>query len=489
MSEAIGEIGRSDFVARHGLWNDEQVRAAASLVRRAHEANVRTVRISFADQHGVLRGKTLVIDMLEAVLRNGCSMTSTLLLKDTAHRTVFPVWQGAAGSNPDQMSGASDLVLVPDPATFKVLPWAPGSAWMLADCHYPGGLPVPFCTRTLARKALADLEAEGFHYLAGLELEFYIFKLTDPCLDAEQCGQPSEPPKVRMLAHGYQYLAENRFDEFEPILDQIRATLQDLNLPLRTLEVEMGPSQCEITFGPVKGLPAADNVMLARSAIKQICRRNGYHATFMCRPAMPNIASSGWHLHQSLVEVGGGRNAFVSDADAETLSRCARMFMAGLLENAAAACLLATPTINGYKRYRPYSLAPNKVVWGRDNRGAMIRVIGAPGDPGTHIENRIGESAANPYLYFASQIVSGMDGMARGLEPPPAVDNPYDATARTLPGNIIDATNEFKRSALFRRRLGDTFVDYLATIKEFEIRRFLSEEVTDWEQREYFELF
>jgi glutamine synthetase len=204
---------------------------------------------------------------------------------------------------------------------------------------------------------------------------------------------------------------------------------------------------------------------------------------------MPNIASSGWHLHQSLVEVGGGRNAFVSDADAETLSRCARMFMAGLLENAAAACLLATPTINGYKRYRPYSLAPNKVVWGRDNRGAMIRVIGAPGDPGTHIENRIGESAANPYLYFASQIVSGMDGMARGLEPPPAVDNPYDATARTLPGNIIDATNEFKRSALFRRRLGDTFVDYLATIKEFEIRRFLSEEVTDWEQREYFELF
>lgn len=486
---SAGGIGRNDFVAQHGAWTPEQSQAAKELVRRAKEANVRTVRISFADQHGVLRGKTLVVDMLEAVLKNGCSMSSTLLLKDTAHRTAFPVWLGGSGDSLEHMSGAGDIVLVPDPTTFRCLPWAPGSAWMLADCHYQSGPPVTFCTRNLCRRMLSDLEAGGYHYLAGIELEFYIFKLIDPRLEAQHSGQPSEPPTVRMLAHGYQYLTENRFDELEPILDQIRAALQDLALPVRTLEVEMGPSQCEITFGPVKGLAAADNVMLARSAIKQVCRRNGYHATFMCRPALPNMASSGWHLHQSLLDSTSGRNAFVSDEEGAILSPCARQFLAGLLENAGAACLLAAPTINGYKRYRPYSLAPNKVVWARDNRGAMLRVIGGPGDPGTHLENRVGESSANPYLYLASQIVSGMDGIARKLLPPPAVDNPYDATARSLPSSIVDAIQEFKQSRLFREKFGDVFVNYLSAIKEFEVRRFLSEEVTDWEQREYFELF
>ncbi len=487
-SDGIGGIGRSDFVARHALWDDAQVEAAAELVRRIRESNVRTVRLSFVDQHGVLRGKTLVVDMLESVLRNGCSMTSTLLLKDTAHRTVYPVWQSGGGQNLAQMTGAGDFVLVPDPSTFRLLPWVPGSAWMLADCYYQTGVPVPFCTRRVLRTQLARLETAGYRYLAGLELEFYIFKLVDPCLEPQQCGQPSEPPKVRMLAHGYQYLTENRFDELEPILDQLRATLVELGLPVRTLEAEMGPSQCELTFGPVEGLRAADNVVLVRSAIKQVCRRNGYHATFMCRPALPNMASSGWHLHQSLLDTRFGHNAFVSADERELLSPCGRHFVAGLLENAPAACLLATPTINGYKRYRPYSLAPNKIVWARDNRGAMIRVIGGPGDPGTHLENRIGESAANPYLYFASQLVSGLDGLERKLDPPAPVDTPYDTNTRMLPASIVDAIAELRQSALFRRQLGDPFVDYLLTIKEFEVRRFLSEEVTDWEQREYFEL-
>jgi glutamine synthetase len=487
-SEGSGAIGRSDFVARNALWDDAQVEAAAALVRYARESHVRTVRLSFVDQHGVLRGKTLVVDVLESVLRNGCSMSSTLLLKDTAHRTVYPVWQGVDGLNLAQMTGASDFILVPDPSTFRLLPWVPGSASMLADCYYQSGAPLPFCTRRLLRTQLARLETAGYRYLAGLELEFYIFKLVDPCLEPQQCGQPSEPPKVRMLAHGYQYLTENRFDELEPILEQLRATLVELGLPVRTLETEMGPSQCELTFGPVEGLRAADNVVLVRSAIKQVCRRNGYHATFMCRPALPNMASSGWHLHQSLLDIRSGHNAFVSCDERELLSPCGRHFVAGLLESAPAACLLATPTINGYKRYRPYSLAPNKIVWARDNRGAMIRVIGGPGDPGTHLENRIGESAANPYLYFASQLVSGMDGLERQLDPPDPVDTPYDTNTRRLPASIVEAIAELRQSALFRRQLGDQFVDYLLTLKEFEVRRFLSEEVTDWEQREYFEL-
>jgi glutamine synthetase len=484
-----GSIGRADFVSQHGIFDPPQRQAAADILRRAQDDNVRTVRISFADQHGILRGKTLVAGMLESVLRTGCSITSTLLLKDTAHRTVYPIWQGAADRNPAQMSGASDMILVPDPTTFRLLPWAPGSAWMLADCYHQNGASVPYCTRSLCRRVLMRLSDSGYRFLAGLEIEFYIFRLIDPKLEPQQCGQPSEAPTVRMLSHGYQYLTENRYDELEPILEQIRAALAALELPVRSLESEMGPGQCELTFGPTEGLQGADNVILIRSAIKQICRRNGYHATFMCRPALPNIASSGWHLHQSLLDARTGQNAFVSSDERELLSACGRHYVAGLLENARAACLLAAPTINGYKRYRPYSMAPSRIVWARDNRGAMIRVIGAPGDPGTHLENRIGESAANPYLYFVSQIIAGQDGMTRRLQPPAAADAPYESSARMLPASIVDAMGELRQSALFRAELGAEFVDYLLTIKEHEVHRFLSEEVTDWEQREYFELF
>lgn len=482
-------IGRPGFIARHGLWNEAQAQAAKDLARRAQQGDLRTIRLGFADQHGVLRGKTVIADMLEGVLSNGCSMTTTLLLKDTAQKTVYPVWQGGESENAPGLGGASDFVWVPDPTTFRRLPWSPGAAWLLGDCYFQDGTPVPFCTRNLCRAAFERLSARRLRFLAGLELEFHVFRLADPRLEPRDCGQPSQPPDVRMLAHGYQYLADNRFDELEPVLEQLRATLLGLGLPLRTMEVEMGPSQCELTFGTVEGLPGADNVVLARSAIKQVCRRSGYHATFMCRPALANIASSGWHLHQSLLQAGTGANAFVSSDPREQLSPCGRQFVAGLLENARAACILAVPTINGYKRFRPYSLAPDRIVWGADNRGAMVRALGTAGDPMTHIENRIGESAANPYLYFASQLVSGLDGMARQLDPPAPVDAPYDAAAKSLPASLVEAIGEWRQSALFRRELGEAFVDYLVRIKEFELHRFLSEEVTDWEQREYFELF
>src|SRR5205085_8389057 len=169
----------------------------------------------------------------------------------------------------------------------------------------------------------------------------------------------------------------------------------------------------------------------------QGCRRQGYHASFMCRPKLPNVMSSGWHLHQSLRDRAGGANAFM--AANEPLSGLGRHFLGGLLAHARAATPFTTPTINGYKRYRSYALAPDRVIWGCDNRGALIRVIGAPGDPATRIENRAGEPAANPYLYMASQIIAGLDGMARRLDPLPSADTPYETAAPLLPKTLEEA--------------------------------------------------
>src|SRR5262249_1039116 len=188
----------------------------------------------------------------------------------------------------------------------------------------------------------------------------------------------------------------------EPALELIRRDIIALGLPLRSIEVEYGPSQCEFVFQPMTGMVPADSMVLFRSAVKQICQRNGYHATFMCRPRIPNVMSSGWHLHQSLLSRASGENAFISKEAGNDLSPTGRAYMAGLLEHARASAVFSTPTINGYKRYRSYSLAPDRAIWGRDNRGVMIRVLGGAGDAATRLENRIGEPAANPYLYMAS---------------------------------------------------------------------------------------
>jgi glutamine synthetase len=184
----------------------------------------------------------------------------------------------------------------------------------------------------------------------------------------------------------------------------------------------------------------------------------------------------------------GGKNALVPESESEILSPIGKAYLAGLLAHARGAAALSTPTINGYKRYRPYSLAPDRVIWGKENRGALLRVIGGAGDAATRIENRAGEPAANPYLYFASQIYSGLDGIARKLPLPPSADTPYEAKAELLPGTLGEALQELRSDPVLCEGLGKTFIDYYCKIKEAEIARF-NLEVSDWEQREYFDLF
>ena len=143
----------------------------------------------------------------------------------------------------------------------------------------------------------------------------------------------------------------------------------------------------------------------------------GYFATFMCRPGLKGYYSSGWHLHQSLVDADSGATCSCRESPGELLSPLGQDYLGGLLQHAVPATVFATPTVNGYRRFRANSLAPDRASWGYDHRGVMLRVLGGPGDPASRIENRIGEPAANPYLYIASQIVAGLDGIDGKRDP------------------------------------------------------------------------
>ncbi|MBX2879621.1 MAG: glutamine synthetase family protein [Granulosicoccus sp.] len=486
MTDAADKIAEGRL-ARNAWLNAEAQKKAAHLVNEVTEGQLETLRVLFADQHGILRGKTLVASAIESIFTSGLAVTSTLLLKDTAHRTVFPVWSADAGVGDDALNGAGDILLIPDPATFRYLPWSPHSAWIFCDSRTKSGEPFPFSPRDVLKAAIRELAEAGYACVVGLEVEFHVFERVDPMLDHQHATMPAQPVLTRNLTQGYQYLTEARYAEVEGIMDTLRRHAQALELPLQSMEIEMGPSQFEFTFAPADPLTHADNMMMFRTMVKEVCAQQGLHATFMCRPKIENTASSGWHLHQSVVDVNSGDNLMIPDADG-TLSPVARGWIAGLLAHAAESCLLTTPTVNGYKRYRPHQLAPDRIQWAHDNRGAMIRAIMGPDDSASRIENRVAETTANPYYFFASQILSGLDGIVSGLELPAAVECPYDADAQRLPESLLAAIEHFERSAFYREKLGDVFVDYLSRIKRAEWSRY-HQTVSAWEQSEYFGLY
>jgi glutamine synthetase len=542
--------------------------------------NIELVRFAFCDQHGLFRCKTLTAKHAIEVMRAGVPMVGTLLLKDTASRTAFPTFDPNAfgalvDANPalSVFANASDVVMRPDPTTFHVLPWTPNTAWIQCQAHDHEGNLLAFDTRGQLQRALTRLASHGYGMRCGLEVEFHIYKLDHANLAPEDSSWPAPPPNVTMIHPGNNVLCEQWADTSDASMRIVLATAQALDLPIRSLEVELGPSQVEVVFDVQDALAAADSMALFRNAVKQALRRAGYHATFMCRPQFPNIVSSGWHLHQSLYDLKGGVNAFSVDSDVALespsplagparsaqdaataavpskardelkftegaanaagegaasqhaqggssihlpphpnplprgergrydasghLSSIGSRWLAGLLAHARASCAFAVPTINGYARYQPNMMAPQRAIWGVGSRGAALRVVsnGKANEAAARIENRLGEPAANPYLYIASQIHAGLDGIKRKLQPPPAALESYaiqdDDALPTSLAQSLDASNA---DDALRAGFGESFVHYYSHIKRHELARYEiahreKKETNDWEQREYFSLF
>ncbi|MBC7376008.1 MAG: glutamine synthetase [Burkholderiaceae bacterium] len=491
----------SSFAERCGIDDAARRQSLARTTQLIESSGLELVRFAWCDLHGVTRGKTLVAAAAARAMNDGVGLVSTLLLKDTSDRTAFKVFEPGGAASLPGFEFASNLLLLADPASFRQLPWTPGTGWVQAQPWFQDGQPVELDTRRVLQKALARLAAKGWGMKCGLEVEFHIYRIqnTHAQLDPEQAAWPGLPPAVSMIHPGYNLLTEQWYDMAEEPLRIVQHTAQALGLPLLSLEVELGPSQVEAVFDATDALTAADNMVLFRSSVKQALRRAGYHASFMCRPPFPNIMSSGWHLHQSLVALEGGANLFQREspapgtqpADAQhTLSAMGEHYLAGLLDHARGMTVFCTPTVNGFGRFRPNALAPQSIVWGHDNRGAMLRVVGAAGDAATRIENRIGEPAANPYLYMAAQIHAGLDGIDRNLPAPPATQAPYAEGDALIPTSLGEALAALHNDTALASAFGAGFVDYLVRVKQSELTRYeLADDKDDFQRREYFSRF
>jgi glutamine synthetase len=492
--------GRANFVAEHGLWDDRQLAAAQEVLRKL--PGIDRVRVVYADLHGLPRSKTVSADSFRTVLDNGMDFSSGPFFLDTAHAIAVDLFADAKVGVPE-LHGAGDFIVVPDPLTFTVLPHTGGRiGWVIGDEYLRDGTPHPLSARGALRRLLGMAKQRGYEYVVGLEVEWYLTRYADrdraPVIGG--FGVQGAAPDVIPVDPGYQFNADWLCDALEPVLEPLFHTLVEMGLPVRTYEHESGPGQLEFTFDPLVGLAAADAMLLFRTVTKQVCSRRGFHASFMALPGIPGFDPSGWHLHQSLAAATTGANAFTSGAGTALLSEVGEHFVGGLLAHAAEASLLCVPTVNGYRRMNEqFVLSPDRVAWAAENRGAFIRVLGAPGDPVTHVENRIGEPCANPYLYLTAQLAAGLDGVRRSLPLPPAARDPHDTGMGRLPRDLGEALPAFAGSDLYREVLGAPLVNCLVALKRSELRRYeewLAKNgpvdpgaVTAWEHDEYFTAF
>jgi glutamine synthetase len=540
--------------------------ALAELLRQLRLQRIEQLRLAWCDLHGNLRGKALVVGHDDAALAAvgsalaaGVGMVGTLLLKDSSDHTALPVFDPAAraawAATPGlaalaRLAGAGNVLLRPCADSFIALPWAPGTGWLRAQAGFDDGTPVPLDTRHVLQRALARLAqldgvaGRGLGLHVGLELEFHIHRITDDGLAADAAGWPGEPPAVRHTHAGYALLGEACADLADEPLAIVRRTALGLGLPLRSLEIEIGPSQFEAVFAPMEALAAADAVVLFRSGVRQALRRAGYQASFACRPPLPHSVASGWHLHQSL-RTADGRNAFArgaapdaaghaagpaaastrrrgraaghpgdasdrgepggptptpGDAARRVLSDAGVHWLAGLQAHAAGMAALCCPSVDSYSRLQAGAMAPRRAAWGFDHRGAMLRVLGAPGDTATRIENRLPEPMANPYLALAAQVWAGLDGLERALDPGAAGAAGAESTARAeagdsgpasdpglLPQTLAAALDALAADNALQAGMGAGLARVFDAVKRHEIARFDgAQDPAAWLRREYF---
>jgi glutamine synthetase len=440
------------------------------VMRRVEEDGVEFIRFWFTDILGQLKSFAVGKEELEDALEDGMGFDGSSI----------------TGFNRIE---ESDMVAMPDPSTYTVLPWRDdgGSgkgnvARLFCDVLRPGGEPYDGDPRYVMRKGLARMEEMGFdHYYLGPELEYFYFA-------SDQLGEDGLP---KILDRGG-YFDLTTLDAASDLRRETVNALKAVGIPIEYTHHEVGPSQHEIDMRFADGLRMCDSAMTYRIVVKEIAHLHGVYATFMPKPLFGENGS-GMHTHQSLFT--GDKNAFYDPDGHYHLSDTARSFIAGLLKHAREIAALFAPNVNSYKRLVPGYEAPVYVAWSQRNRSALVRVpMYKPGkERATRCELRCPDPSCNPYLTFAAMLQAGLEGIEKGYDiPEPMETNLYDLShsereargIEQLPETLGEAIEVLAESDLVRKTLGDHIFERYVELKREEWEEYRIQ-VTRWELDRY----
>jgi glutamine synthetase len=424
-----------------------------------------TVLLAITDMQGRLQGKRLTAThFLDEVAEHAAEGCNYLLAVDVEMNTV----SGYAMSSWER--GYGDMLLVPDLATLRPVPWQEGTAMCLADVAWLDGSDVVASPRQILRRQLARLGERGWSANAGTELEFLVF------LDTyEQAWQKDyrDLQPANLYNVDYSLLGTARV---EPLIRRIRNSMAAAGMVVEDSKGECNRGQHEINFRYADALRTADEHAVFKNGAKEIAAAEGMSISFMAK--YDQREGSSCHIHFSLADEAGplfARDQQLFDS-----------FLAGQLACLREMTLLYAPNVNSYKRFSPGSFAPTAVAWGNDNRTCSLRVVGH--GPGRRFENRVGGADLNPYLALSAIIAAGLHGVDAGMQlEPPLEGSAYDAADRPhVPETLAQAREEFAGSAVAREAFGEEVVAHYLNAADVELAAFQSS-VTDWERVRGFE--
>src|SRR6478735_3893404 len=424
---------------------DEQPRTASDVKAIVAERDIRFIRFWFTDILGQLKSFSISAEQLDDAFEGGMGF-------DGSSITGFNAIE------------ESDMIAMPDPATFAVLPWRPeeqGVGRMFCDVITPERTPYEGDPRHVLRRALDRAHAMGFDtFNVGPELEYFLFK---------------DSRSTEVLDEGG-YFDLTTLDAGSDVRRETVLALEQLGIHVEYTHHEVGPSQHEIDMRYADAMKMADDCMTYRITVKEYAMKYGWHATFMPKPLFGENGS-GMHTHMSLFK--NGSNAMFDENDPYFLSDIAKAFIAGQLKHARELSSIFAQWVNSYKRLVPGYEAPVYVAWSRRNRSALIRVpLYHPGkEKATRAEIRCPDPACNPYLAFAGLLHAGLEGIERGYElPDPMETNLYELTAperrslgiESLPESLGEAIAAAEESEVVEKALGPELRDRLLALKRRE---------------------
>ncbi|NIQ90674.1 MAG: glutamine synthetase [Deltaproteobacteria bacterium] len=425
-----------------------EAKTQKDVLKIVKDRDVSFIQIWFTDVLGMLKGFAITPSELEGALAEGMGFDGSSI-------------EGFARIE------ESDMVAMPDPATFEFLPWRPKErpvARMFCDILEPDGSPYEGDPRYVFKRVLAKAAEQGYTFYTGPELEYFYFENNEAPKIIDRGGYFDTPP----------------LDTAGTLRRDTIFALQEMGIQVEYSHHEVAPSQHEIDLRYDEGLKMAEKAATLRIAVKEIARQHGVYATFMPKPIFGENGS-GMHTHQSLFK--GEVNAFYDASDQYHLSDLAKSYIAGIMKHAREMALVTNQWVNSYKRLVPGYEAPVYVAWARRNRSTMVRVpMYKPGkELATRIEFRSPDPACNLYLAFAAMLAAGLKGVEENYQlPEPVEEDIYemDEVAReregitSLPGSLFEAIQELEQSELMRETLGDHIFNKLIANKKIEWDRF-----------------